>query len=232
MKILAIICARGGSKGVPRKNIKKLLGTPLISYTINIALKCKLIDKLVVSTDDEEIAKIAKECGAEVPYIRPKYLAKDTTPTFPVVVHMLKYLKYQNYLPDIVVLLDATSPLKKVEDIVRCINTVKSKSDAAITVCETRQNPYFTQLEYEGDYLSLSKKMDKIPTRRQDAPSVYFINGSVWAIKTNVLLEEKTFCPKKTLPVIVPEERSLQVDTPFDFKILEIVMGKNENIRI
>lgn len=234
-KIIAIICARGGSKSVPRKNIKKLLGIPLLAYTIKTAIKCKinilsrfkLIDRVIVSTDDKEIADMAKRYGAEVPFIRPKRLARDTTATAPVVKHVINYLEHkENYIPDIIILLDVTSPLRTKNDIKNCVlEIIKKKADAAVTVCVPHANPYFNMVEYKRNgFVGLVKPLKERPKRRQDAPKVYWVNSSVWVIKKEVFMKTGSFFPEKTVIVEMPESRSFHIDSEFDFKLLELIM--------
>lgn len=235
VKIIGIICARGGSKSVPKKNVQKVLGKPLIYYTIKTALECKiiimsgfrLIDRVIVSTDDPEIAKIAKRYGAEVPFIRPKELAKDTTATAPVVKHAINYLeKNEKYLADIIVLFDVTSPLRTVKDVKDCILAVtKNKADAAVTVCIPHANPYFNMVEYKkSGFVGLVKPLKERPKRRQDAPKVYWVNSSVWVINKKMFMETGSFFPPRTAIVEMPESRSIHVDSAFDLKLLELVM--------
>ena len=142
-KIIAIIPARGGSKGVPRKNIKLLNGKPLISYSIRAALKSKFIDRVIVSTDDKEIAEIAKRYKAEVPYLRPAELAQDTSPTLPVLQHAVKYLEEkENYKTDLIVLLQPTTPLILASDIDSAIKQlIKTKTNSCVSICEISERP-------------------------------------------------------------------------------------------
>jgi len=144
-KILAIIPARGGSKGIPKKNIVNINGKPLIQYTIEVAKESKLIDRVIVSTDDDEIAEISEKLGAEVPFIRPAELAKDGTPTFPVIKHALKWLKEnEKYKPELIVLLEPTFPLRTVEKVDEAIKVISSdeEADSLRGVCEPFQNPF------------------------------------------------------------------------------------------
>lgn len=224
-KILAIIPARGGSKGVPRKNIKNLNGKPLIAYSIEVAKESKYIDRIVVSTEDEEIARISKKFGAEVPYIRPVDLAKDDSPTVDCIINMIEWLKEnESYIPDYVCLLQCTSPLRESKDIDGTIEkAIRENIDGAISVCESEVNPYWTNI-FDGEKLRYFIKEGKKITRRQDLPQSYRMNGAVYVIKTNILLKNKTFETDNIAGYVMPNERSIDIDTNLDFKFVELLM--------
>lgn len=229
-KILAIIPARGGSKGVPRKNIKELDGKPLITYTIEASKKSKYIDRIVVSTEDKEIAEVSKKYGAEVPYLRPLQLAQDNSPTIDCVIHMVNWLKEkENYLPDYVCLLQCTSPLRSYEDIDGTIQkAITLNVDGAVSVCEAEVNPYWTNI-FDGDKLKYFIEEGKEITRRQDLPKVYSVNGSVYVIKANVLLDKKTFETENITGYVMSNESSIDIDNEIDFKFAELLMKECEN---
>lgn len=229
-KILAIIPARGGSKGIPRKNIKELNGKPLIAYTIEEAKKSKFIDSIVVSTEDQEIAEVSKKFGANIPYMRPLELAQDDTPTIDCIIHMLNWLKEnKNYIPDYVCLLQCTSPLRTFEDIDGTIEKMISTGmDGAVSICEAEVNPYWTNI-FEGDKLKYFIKEGKHITRRQDLPKVYSLNGSVYVIKTNVLLDKKTFEIENITGYIMNSKNSIDIDNEIDFKLAELLIKESEN---
>jgi len=226
---VGIIPARGGSKGIPRKNIKSLLGKPLIAYTIKTALRCSLIDRVIVSTDDEEIANVARKYGAEVPFMRPRHLALDTTPTLPVLQHAVSYIEEnEGVVLDTVVLLEPTSPLRDVGYIDACIQKLQAEdADSVVTVCEVEHNPYFVMLRIEnGRYVPLIEPSEPV-MRRQDAPKVYRLNGAVYAVKRDVLMERnEIFKTENTKVVIVPQEKSFSIDQPLDFEIVEFLLKK------
>jgi len=229
MRAVAIICARGGSKGVPRKNIKKLNGFPLIVYSIKTARESKLIDRIIVSTDDKEIARIAKMYGAEVPFIRPAELAGDNVATAPVVEHAVKFLRKHEYNPDIIVLLDVTSPMRTVHDIDNCIKAVMTNKDidASFTVCETHGNPYFNMVEQKkGKYFGLVCQLKERPTCRQLAPKVYWVNSAVWVVRTKRFMKTLSFFPQRTVCTLMPESRSYHIDSELDFELMEFIMKK------
>ena len=228
MTIIAIIPARGGSKTIPRKNIKLLAGKPLIVYTIETALKSKLLDRVIVSTDDEEIAVISKKHGAEVPFIRPRELALDTTPMLPVLQHAVSYVERNGKSHvDIVVLLQPTSPFREVSDIKNCIEKLKNeKVDSVVTVCEAEHNPYFAMMKFQNDNLMPLLKTEKPITRRQEAPKVYRLNGAVYAVRRNVLINENKIFTDNTKAVIMSQERSIDLDRPIDFEFAEFLIKK------
>ncbi len=227
LEILAIIPARGGSKGVPRKNIRLLVGKPLIAYSIEAALKSRYIDRVVVSTEDEEIAETARRWGAEV-IRRPKKLARDDTPTIDVIIHVLDYLrKEEKYIPDIVVLLQPTSPLRTREDIDNAIEHFLNNQDCLSLVSVTEfEHPPWWALKIENGYLSPIFNEEYIRMRRQDLPKAYKPNGAIFISTPKVLYEYKTFYTPKTIAYIMPPERSIDIDTEFDFLIAEFLIKK------
>lgn len=231
-KILAIVPARGGSKGVPKKNIKKINGKPLISYTIEAAKSCKLIDRVVVSTDDIEIAEISREYGAEIPYLRPNDLAGDKSPTIDCIIHMLDYLKEnEDYVPDYVMLLQCTSPLRNSKHVEEAINKLfETRKDAIVSICEAEVNPYWANV-FNGDNLEYFIEEGKNITRRQDLPEVYRLNGAMYIVKTKILLQEKTFEPKSLTGYVMDDISSVDIDTAMDFKIAEIIMKEREEVK-
>lgn len=230
-KILAIIPARGGSKGVPRKNIRPLNGVPLIGYTLNEANKSRYLDRVVVSTDDMEIAKTAEAFRAEVPYLRPEELSTDSSSTVDCVIHMMDFLKdKEEYIPDYICLLQCTSPFRTHEDIDNAIEKVlDSQFDGIISVCEVEENPYWTNV-FEGDKLKNFIEEGKKITRRQDLPQIYTYNGAIYIIRTDVFFEKRTFETDNITGYIMLKERSLDIDTTIDFEIAEILMRDSEKL--
>lgn len=224
-KILAIIPARGGSKGVPRKNIKYLNGKPLISYTIEAANSSKYIDKIVVSTEDEEIKEISLKYGAEIPFLRPKELANDKSPSIDSILYTVKRLKEEyNYFSDYVCLLQCTSPLRNERHIDEAFLKLKETNmDAVVSVCEAEVNPYWSNV-FKGDKIEYFLEEGKNITRRQDLPNVYRMNGAIYIIKTEVLIKTKTFEPKNLTGYIMDDYSSVDIDTALDFKIAELIM--------
>jgi CMP-N-acetylneuraminic acid synthetase len=219
-KIVAIIPARGASKGVPRKNIKELAGKPLIAYTIEAALKSVTIDRVIVSTDDHEIAEISRSYGAEVPFIRPARLATDDAPALPVLQHALKYLEDSEvYSPDIIVTLQPTSPLRDAEDIDKAVNKLlDTDADSVVSVCLAKHHPFWMK-RLEIDRVYPFVETDREYTRRQDLPPVYCLNGAIFVTKRKILMEKNSDMGEDTRAIIMDEEKSIDVDTPLDFMV-------------
>ena len=229
---LGIIPARGGSKGLPGKNIRVLNGKPLIAYTIDEAKKSKYLDRVIISTEDSEIARIGKEYGAELPFLRPKHLAGDEATTNEVILHAVNYLKEtENYIPDYICLLQCTSPLREVSDINGTIERlVETGMDAAVSVCEAAANPYWTNI-FNGDKLQYFIKEGKKILRRQDLPKVYQINGAVYVVKTSVFIKENTLEPENTTGFIMSPNNSTDIDSIIDFKLAELIQVEREKNR-
>ena len=223
--ILAIIPARGGSKGVKRKNIKELNGHPLIYYTIKAALRSKYINRVIVSTDDCEIEKVAKSNGAEVPYLRPKELAGDNSSTVDVVIELLNHLKIsEKYIPEYIMVLQCTSPLRDTKDIDNSIEKlISSEFDGIVSVCEAKINPYWTNV-LKGDKLEYFIEDGKYIIRRQDLPKIYNLNGAIYFVKREVFEIEKTFEVSNLTAYIMDEQSSIDIDNEMDFKIAELIM--------
>ena len=228
MYVLGIIPARGGSKSIPKKNIRLLADKPLIAHTIEVAKECKTLNRIVVSTDDGEIAEVAKKYGGDVPFIRPNNLSLDDTPMVPVLQHAVAFIENKDNIHiDVVVLLDPTSPFRRVEDIEACIKKIDSyDADSVVTVCEVEHNPYFVMVELDDDKLVPLIKSDKVITRRQDAPDVYRLNAAVYAIKRDVLMNENQIITDNTMAVIMPQELSAHIDHEIDFEFVEFLIEK------
>lgn len=224
-RVVCVIPARGGSKGVPRKNIKQLGGKPLIAYTIEQALQSQYIDRTIVSTEDKEIADIAKQYGAEVPFMRPEELAGDQVATVDVLIHAIKWLEEEKYEFAILVLLHTTTPFRGVKDIDSCIEMlVGMKAGNVFSVTESHRNPYFNMVEIISDgKVQLSKKGSF--ATRQSAPKVYDMNASIYVWWKNVLKKEKKVFLENSQVYVMPKSRSLDIDDNMDFKIAEIMMN-------
>jgi CMP-N-acetylneuraminic acid synthetase len=222
MNTVAIIPARGGSKGIQRKNIKELCGKPLIAYIIETALKVRELDRVIVSTEDKEIAGIAKEYGAEVPFIRPEELAGDETPTLPVLQHAVNYLEEkENYRPDIVVLLYATSPLLRAERVSEAIKKQKDGSfDSVFSVVEDRGHYWIEEADkYERLY-------PKVLKNRQFTKPLFKETGAIYLCKRNLLMEENTVVGGKIGFLKMQKEESIDIDEPLDFEIAEFILRR------
>lgn len=225
--ILGIIPARSGSKSIKDKNIKPLGGKPLMAHTILTGLKCSLIDKLIVSTDSQKYAEIAKSFGAEVPFIRPKELATDEATTESVLKHALETIeKKAQETIDVVVLMDLTSPFRKVKDVEECIEGLeKPETESVVTVCEVDHSPYFVMgiINQKGYFDYPLVKPEKPVFRRQDAPKVFRLNAAVYAIKRELVLKEDRFT-NKTRVVEMPILRSSHIDSPEDLLYAEFLL--------
>ncbi|MBS3055944.1 MAG: acylneuraminate cytidylyltransferase family protein [Candidatus Aenigmarchaeota archaeon] len=223
--ILGIIPARGGSKGVIRKNLKLLAGKPLITYTIEAAKKSRLLDRFVVSTEDKEIAEVSRMNGVEV-INRPVELASDHTPTEPVLQHVVKELEKKGFKTDIIVTLQPTSPLRKPEDIDMVIEyLIKSDSDSVITISNVDYHPWWMR-KLEGDKILPFIKLENEPKRRQDLPKVYKENGAVFVTKRDVLMNQNSIYGNNVKGIIMDEIRSIDIDTEKDFIIAETILKK------
>ncbi len=223
MSTICTICARGGSQGVPRKNIKMLVGKPLITHTIEQALSCPQIDHTFVSTDDQEIAEIAKQAGANVPFLRPAELATKTSAKIPVIQHLVDWVINSGIQVNTIVDLDPTSPLRNLEDINSCLNLLDENTDVVITGYEAEKNPYFNMVEQNSKgYFQLVKPPNNNVYSRQLAPKVYSMNASiyVWHLKTL----SKGLWDGNAKLYIMPRERSIDIDEPIDFKLVDILM--------
>lgn len=224
-KILCVIPARSGSKGLPGKNIKRLLGKPLIAYTIEQAKDSKYIDRIIVSTDSRKISKIAEQYGAEIPFIRPKRLATDRSSGIDVLLHAIDWMeKKEKYNFDILVLLHITAPLRNAKDIDNSIELLfKKDADNIFSVTESHRNPYFNMVEIDHNKrIRLIKKGNF--TTRQSAPRVFDMNSSIYVWKKKILKEKKSVFLKKSGIYIMPKERSIDIDDYIDFRISEILM--------
>lgn len=226
-KSLYIIPARGGSKGIPRKNIKPLAGTPLIHYSIAVARALADDNHIIVTTDDEEIAQVARETGLPVPYMRPAHLATDTAGSREVILDAMDYADAMGIEYDNVVLLQPTSPLRTAEDVENALKLYSSQVDMVVSVVEANANPYYNCFETDvtTGYLHVSKGDGNI-TRRQDAPRVWEYNGAVYVINPQSLRAMTMGEFTRKVPCEMPRERSIDLDTPMDWAIAEVVMNE------
>lgn len=230
--VLCTICARGGSKGVPRKNVRDVGGKPLIAHTIADALEWDRTTDLVVSTDDEEIRDVARDHGASAPFLRPDELATDEAAKLPAIEHATREMeRRRDRRYDYVVDLDATAPLRTVEDIERCFRVGRAADVTnAYTVTEADKNPYFNMVELDEEgYASLSKQLDDDVVRRQDAPTVYEMNASIYVYERSFLAETDSVHGERTKVSIMPRERSVDIDTPLDLAFVEFLMERSDD---
>jgi CMP-N,N'-diacetyllegionaminic acid synthase len=230
--ILCTICARGGSKGVKNKNIKLINGKPLIAYTIEQAKDSGLFDHIVLSTDSDEIAHIAEQYGAEVFFKRSHEMASDTAGKLDVIKDAFvrserHYSKSYEYLVD----LDATAPLREYGDICNAFSQFKNdNNDNLITAMPSRRSPYFNLVEMDGaGRVGLSKSLSNSIVRRQDAPKSYDMNASIYIWKRKALLENESLFLDHTGLYVMPEERSIDIDTPLDFEFVSFIMTRGED---
>ena len=227
MNILGTICARGGSKGVPNKNIRNLVGKPLISYTISVMKKWGQASKIIVSTDSQEIARIANEYGAETPFLRPKELATDTAPKIPVIQHALRFCE-EHYKTkyDVVVDLDPTAPIRTVNDLDKALEEfIQTKAQVLYSVTVAKKNPYFNMVELdENGNAHLSKSLESEFFRRQDAPLVYEINGSIYIYGRDYLIDTKSLHGEREKVYVMDEIASVDIDREIDFKFIEFLI--------
>lgn len=221
--VLAIIPARGGSKGVPRKNIRMLAGKPLIAWTIQEALKSRYLDRIIVSTEDAEIAEVAKAWGAEVPFMRPTEFAQDNTPGIEPVIHAIRSLPVYDY----VVLLQPTSPLRCCADIDGCIELCENrKAPSCVSVSEPDKSPYWMFTVDTQGRMSRLLELERTISRRQELPPVYALNGAVYVAQTLSFLEEKSFVTESTVPYVMSKTDSIDIDTETDFAIAEFFLER------
>lgn len=233
-KILGVITARGGSKGIPRKNIKPLGNKPLIAYTIESAKKSKLITNLIVSTDDIEISKIAKKFGADVPFLRPKKLANNKAGHLEVMQHAVKFMeKKLNMIFDYVVILQPTSPFRKSEYIdgtlKKIINCKKALSAVSIYEVGSEAHPVKIK-KIKGDRVLSYCVNEKEGTRRQDLPTAYKRSGDVYAMKRGLLMKKGKIFGNYTIGYIIPKERVVDIDTEFDWLKAEYMLNRIKKI--
>ncbi len=223
MSLLALIPARGGSKGIPRKNVKELCGKPLIAWSIEAAQKSKNIDRLVISTEDEEIADIAQSYGAEVPFLRPAELAKDETPSITIVLHALEQFSEVEQI----LLLQPTSPLRTTSDIDEIVKLSREhQAPAAVSVCESSKHPYW-MFSFGKDRILSPFTGNPIATRRQDLPKAYILNGALYLAKTDWIQQNRSFFSPETIGYVMPPERSVDIDTLLDWEWVEFLKSKN-----
>jgi len=235
-KIIAIITARSGSKGLKNKNILSLHGKPLVAWPIGAALQSKYIDKVLVSTDDKDIAAASVKAGAEVPFLRDKNLAEDNTPSSDVIIDVLTKIDQDQINYEYLILLEPTSPLTTSSDIDLAFEKLEAnilKYNSIISVAKTESsNPEFSlNINNEGMIEPLTGKFpDDIP-RRQDVRDTYFLDGSLYISKITTFLSKKSFYHEKTLPFIVPYWKSFEIDTYLDFLCIEAIMTNIEKIK-
>ena len=230
--VLAVVPARGGSRGIPGKNLRMLGGKPLLAHAIECGLASPDIDHLVVSTESADIIAVAREHGADTPFVRPVELASDTAPMLPVLQHaIVECERYYRKQVDLLVLLDPTGPLRTPADISACIKLARqSGCDAVISGNRAHRSPHFNMVSPNGDFVKLTITPPENVGRRQDSPAVFDLNTVVWVYTRQALMQEKARIPRKSKLYLVPPERAIDVDSEFDFELLEFVHSRTESL--
>lgn len=224
--VLGIITARGGSKSIPRKNVKLVAGKPLIVWTIQAALDCHSISRVIVSTDDAEIEQVSRNWGVEVPFRRPVELAQDNSPHVDVIVHAVEWLMTnEDYCPDYIVLLQPTSPLRTAQDIDGAVAlALQRNADCVVSVSQSPAHPYLNKRITEEGRLVDFVDTPKGYLPRQSFPPAYIVNGAIYLARRNVLLQERTWYTDHTYPYVMSTENSLDVDTHWDLYLADLVL--------
>ena len=231
----AFIFARGGSKGLPNKNIKIMNGKPLIAWSILAAIENERIGRVIVSTDSDEIAEIAKSYGAEVPFMRPQKLAQDSSPEILSWRHGLEYyVNSHKRLPYGFVSLPTTAPLRSQDDINQCLDLYESKDlDGVITITEAARNPYFNMVSYANyGLLNLVIPSSGKPSRRQDSKEVWDVTTVAYVMNPKFIIAEDYIFSGRIGGVVIPRERAIDIDTAFDFEIAEYLMRQQSDFKI
>lgn len=228
-KILGVITARGGSKGIPEKNIKELGGKPLITYTFNAAKKSELITDLILSTDSEKIASVGREHGIQVPFIRPAELAGDAVPHLPVMQHAIKFMEEKNScMYDFAIIIQPTSPFRTTEDIDKTLELlIATNADSAVTMVEVEGGYHPIKMKkLEGEKV-LPYCMDEVEgMRRQDLPTVYKRSGAAYSMRRSIIMEDGKLYGNHIVGFVVPKERSIDIDVPMDWIIAEYKLAE------
>lgn len=229
-KVFALIPARGGSKGVPRKNIKNIAGKPLISWSIEAAKKSMYIDRVIVSTEDNEIAGVSKSCGAEIPFIRPAELADDKARSIDVVLHCLKWIEETGSIKPILILLQPTSPLRNADDIDRALESMfERKAKAVVSVCETDHHPFWANVLPEDCGMKDFIRPEIKNKSRQDLPKYYMLNGAIYIGFERYIRDNNGFLGNDTYAYIMPKDRSIDIDSEMDFRLAKILLEELDN---
>lgn len=231
-KIICIIPARGGSKGLPKKNIRPLLGKPLIGWSIEQAHQAKIFDVVMVSTEDNEIATIARDFGAELPYLRPETLARDNSSIIEVIDHAINYYESVKMIFDYTVLLEPTSPLRKKEDIFNAMKLLVDSSeiaDSLVSVGEIHmESPFISQVVQKNFVKPLMEEEFENIFQRQQLPKTYFPYGVIYASKTSTLLQQRKFYQPRTIPYFIDRWQNFEIDDYIDFICTQLIMKEYE----
>ncbi len=227
-KILGVIPARAGSKGIPGKNIKPLAGKPLIVHTIKAALASSVFDFLLVSTDSEDIAAVSLSAGAEAPFLRPAELATDSAKSSDVMRHAMAWYENRGEKFDWVAILQPTSPLRSPEDIVNsCKLMIERHAKAIVSVCETTHHPWLSNTLPDNHCLEYFIRPEANQPRQQ-LPAFYQLNGAIYLIQWDYFLKNDSFYGPQTYAYIMPKDRSVDIDTPLDFALADVLLAGKE----
>jgi CMP-N-acetylneuraminic acid synthetase len=230
-RVLGLIPARGGSKGIPRKNLRLLCGKPLLQYTAEAALSASRLSRVVLSTEDAEIAELGHRCGLEIPFSRPPELAQDETPMLPVAQHAVRMLEAEGDRFDALCLLQPTNPLRRPEDIDACIETLEvGEADAVVTVLPvpSEYNPHWVYFKNTEGFLYLSTGERMPISRRQELPAAYHREGSVYVTRRDVLMEANSFYGSRLVGYPLAAERSVNIDTIDDWERAVAMLSREE----
>lgn len=228
MNVIALICARGGSKGVPGKNIRPLGGKPLIAWAIDAARAVSRVHRVIVSTDSEQIAAVARDAGADIPFMRPAELAQDTSPEWLVWRHALDYLRSKDEYPDALLVVPTTAPLRSPVDLEHCLDEFeKGQADVVITVTDAHRSPYFNMVKANPDgSVGLVIPPQGTVVRRQDVPAVYDMTTVGYVSRPDFVMTQPGLFAGRVRQVHVPVERALDIDTPLDFQMAEFLVAR------
>ncbi|MCX5715312.1 MAG: acylneuraminate cytidylyltransferase family protein [Candidatus Omnitrophica bacterium] len=227
-KILCLIPARDGSKGIPKKNIKPLMGKPLIAWTIGQAKKSKYIDRIIVSTDSEEIAGISRRYGAQTPFLRPEGLSRDSSTGMDVILHAIGWMEKNDKTYDLLIYLQPTSPLRTSKDIDNAIELLfLKKAQSIISVCEAEHHPYLMNILPKDKCMKGFIKKGHVNKNRQELAPFYRLNGAIFLSRWDYIKQRKSFFGKKAFAYVMPAESSIDIDKRIDFKFAEFMFMDN-----
>ena len=227
MKTFAFIFARGGSKGVPGKNIRSLGGKPLLAHSIEIAQNIDEISRIFVSTDDQDIADVGIRYGAEV-INRPTKFAQDNSPEWLAWLHAVEWLESKGELFDRFVSLPTTSPLRNKGDVIKCLNLLDKQTDIVVTMTDTSRSPYFNMVSKEDGYIKLLMESKEGYSRRQDVPKVYDMTTVAYVTRPNFIKSNEKLFDGRVKAVLVPKERAIDIDDEVDFKMAEMLIKEKQ----
>jgi N-acylneuraminate cytidylyltransferase len=230
VKVVAAVFARGGSKGVPHKNLREVGGTPLVAIAIRQALAVPGVDRVVLSTDSEAIAAVGRAAGAEVPWLRPDHLSGDTAREWDAWQHLLRWLESSDELPDRLLVVPCTAPLREVDDLTRCLDAARDPDvDVVLTVTPAQRNPWFNMVTVDDTGIAhLVLEPEQRIHRRQDAPPVYDVGTVAFVADAHYVLRSTSLYDGVVRAVEIPAERSLDIDTELDLALAELVLGRRK----